>query len=61
MTNEKCAAFHRPISQLTENMICAGHEKNFCSGDSGKAAINPCKWLILKLTKDTLNLSIVKL
>ena len=50
MRNEKCVEFYGRHS-LTKNMICAGHEKNFCSGDSGKAAVNRCKWLILKLTK----------
>ena len=37
MTNEKCAEFWTPELELTENMICAGFEKNFCGRDSGKA------------------------
>ena len=40
VTNEKCSEFYT----LTENMVCAGtSEKSSCSGDSGKATIEPCK------------------
>ena len=50
MTNEKCSEF-LPPEELTENMICTGSNKSSCIGDSGKATVKPCKWLILRLTK----------
>ena len=48
MTNSEC----KDYGNVTNNMICAGGEKDSCYGDAGNAIDKPYKWLILRLTKE---------